>query len=83
MCRTESRREVPWIEVHSTEAFLSNWGDASGIELRSTESRCNAPCFVVHSTDAFNLNWVEMRCTKAFNLNWGDAQTWLGQLLVF
>ena len=40
---TESKRKATWIEVLSTEAFLSNWGDASGIEVRSTESRCEAP----------------------------------------
>ena len=37
--------------------------------MHSTELRCEVP-------------WIEMRSTEAFNLNWGDAQTWLGQLLV-
>ena len=63
---TKSRRKAPWIKVHSTEAFNLNW---AGIEVRSTESRCEAP-------------WIEVHSTEAFNLNWGDAQTWLGQLLV-
>ena len=84
--------------MHSTEAFLFNWGDASGIEVHSTEPRCKAPWIEVRGTEAFNLNWtgievrstesrhkvpwIEGRSTKAFNLNWGDAQTWPGQLLV-
>ena len=78
--------------------LLFNWGDASGIEVSSTESRCEAPWIEMCSTEAFNLNWArikvhstESRCEvpwievcniEAFNLNWGDAQTWLGQLLV-
>ena len=28
VCSTESVSEVPWIEVHSTEMFNLNWGDA-------------------------------------------------------
>ena len=83
--------------MRSTEAFLFNWGDASGIEVRSTESNCEAPRIEVCSTEAFNLNWagievrssesrrkapwIQVYSTEAFNLNWGDAQTWLGQLL--
>ena len=84
--------------MHCTEAFLFNWGDASGIEVRCTESRCEAPWIEMRSTEAFNLNWagiekrsteswceapwIEVRSTEAFNLNWRDAQIWLGQLLV-
>ena len=41
----------------------------SGIKVCSTESRSEAPL-------------IEVRSTEAFLLNWGDAQTWLGQLLV-
>ena len=57
MHSTELRSEAPWIEVHSTEAFLFNWGDASRIEVCSTK--------------AFNLNWagIEVRTNEAFNLN--------------
>ena len=86
--------------MRNTEAFLFDWGDASGIEVRSTESRCEAHSLDQgRSTDVFNLNWVgiegrstESRCeapwievhsTEVFLLNWGDAQTWLGQLLVY
>ena len=71
--------------MRSTEAFLFNWGDASGIEVRSTESRCEEPWIKVRSSEAFNLNetgiegrstesrreepWIEGRSTEAFNLN--------------
>ena len=80
--------------MHSTEAIFLNWGDDSGIEVRSTESRrnvlCEAPrCYLncagikVRSTESRReAPWIEVRSTEAFNLNWGDAPTWLGSLLV-
>ena len=42
------------------------------IQVRSIESRVKAPWIEVHSTEIFLL----------LVLNWGDAQTWLGQLVV-
>ena len=61
--------------MRSIEAFLFNWGDVSGIEVRSIMSRCKAPWIEVHSTEAFNLIWVriEVRSTEAFNLRGGTV----------
>ena len=66
------QHEAPWFEVHNTEAFLFNWGDAFGIEMRSTESRCKAPLIEVRSDEAYLFNWgdafvIEVRSTVAFN----------------
>ena len=58
MRSTESRCEAPWIEERSTKAFLFNWGDASGIEVRSTKSRGKAPWIKVHSTEMFKFYWA-------------------------
>ena len=72
--------------MHSTEAFLFNWGDASRIEGHSTKTRHEAPYIEGRSTEVFNLNWagievcstesrceapwIEVHSTKASNLNW-------------
>ena len=70
--------------MRSTEAFLFNWGNASGIEVCSTEAfNFNWAEIEVRSTQSRReASWIEVRSTEAFKLNWGDAQTWLGQLLV-
>ena len=53
--------------ARSTEVFLFTWGDAPGIEVRSTESRCEALWIEVRTTEAFNLNWavIEVRSTES------------------
>ena len=70
------KAQSTWIELHSTEAFLFNWGDASGIEERSTESRSEAPWIELRSTEAFNLKWAEIEVrSQAFLFNLGDAKS--------
>ena len=69
-CVAQSQGAKRLVSRYAALRHFFQLGDASGIEVRSTESRCEAP-------------WIEGRSTEVFNLNWGDAQTWLGQFLVF
>ena len=72
------------ILVPRTEVFLFNWGDASWNEVRSNESRCEVCAGIeVHSTKSRReAPGIDVGSTEAFTLNRGDAQTWLGLLVV-
>ena len=64
------RCEAPGMEVGSTEEFLFNWGDASGMEVCSTELRHEASWIEVCSTESRReAPWIEVRSTELFLFN--------------